>query len=286
LPGFIARRQGHLEQSVADLERAAELDPRNLYLLQQTAQTYWLLRRFLDMVRLLDRALALAPGDASTRVARALVDLESHANSQPGHDAIQSILIEDPSAAEMIADQWLYLALCRRDAADAARALASLSPDGIIPFNVRMPRSFCEGLAARARGDLPAAENALDATRSEMESVLRKQPDYAEALSVLGMTDAALGRKEDALREGRRAVELLPVTKDAMTGAEVLRNLAITYAWTGEKDLAFKQLEELLPLYGPISYGQLRLHPWWDPLRDDPRFEKIVEESKKPVALK
>jgi hypothetical protein len=65
-----------------------------------------------------------------------------------------------------------------------------------------------------------------------------------------------------------------------------MRNLAITYAWVGEKDLAINQLEELLPLYGPISYGQLRLHPWWDPLRDDPRFEKIVEAAKKPVALK
>jgi tetratricopeptide (TPR) repeat protein len=99
------------------------------------------------------------------------------------------------------------------------------------------------------------------------------------------MCDAALGRKEDALREGRRAVELMPIAKDAMTGAELLRNLAIIYAWTGEKDLAIKQLEELLPRYGPISYGQLRLHPWWDPLRDDPRFEKIVEESAKPVGI-
>jgi hypothetical protein len=102
----------------------------------------------------------------------------------------------------------------------------------------------------------------------------------------LGMTDAALGHKEEALREGRHAVELLPIKKDAMAGAELLRNLAITYAWTGEKDLALKQLEELLPRYSPISYGQLRLHPWWDPLRDDPRFEKLVEEAKQPVALK
>jgi serine/threonine-protein kinase len=118
-----------------------------------------------------------------------------------------------------------------------------------------------------------------------MENQVREQPDYAVAFCLLGMADAALGRKEDALLEGRRAAELMPVTKDALTGAEILRNLAITYAWVGEKDLAIKQLEELLPLYGPISYGQLRLHPWWDPLRDDPRFERILEEAKKPVAL-
>ena len=162
-----------------------------------------------------------------------------------------------------------------------AQALASLSPEGIIPFNVRMPRSFWEGLAARARGDATVAEKAFNATRAEMVSVLREQPDYAEALCVLGMADAAIGRKEDALREGRPAVERLPVTRDAMTGAEVLRNLAIIYAWIGEKDLALKQLEELLPLYGPISYGQLRLHPWWDPLRDDPRGLRSLLRSRR-----
>ena len=100
------------------------------------------------------------------------------------------------------------------------------------------------------------------------------------------MIDAALGRKEDALREGRWAAELLPVTKDALAGAEVLANLAVTYAWAGEKDLAIKLLEELVRIPSPVTYGQLRLHPFWDPLRGDPRFEKIVEEAKKPVALK
>ena len=115
---------------------------------------------------------------------------------------------------------------------------------------------------------------------------MREQPDYAQALCGLGMIDAALGRKQDALREGRHAVELLPVTKDAMAGAELLTNLAIIYAWVGEKDLAIKQLKDLLPIPGPVCYGQLRLHPFWDPLRGDPRFEKLLEESKKPVALK
>jgi serine/threonine-protein kinase len=257
-----------------------------VYLLHQTALTYWLLRRFSDMARFLDRALAVAPGDANTRLARALVDLESRADTEPGHEAIRNIITEDPSAVEAIAEQWLHLALCRRDAAEAASALASLSPEGIIPFNVRMPRSFCEGLAARARSDAPAAEKAFTTARSETEKIVNAQADYAEGLCLLGMIDAALGRKEDALREGRRAVDLLPVTQDAMTGGEVLRNLAIIYAWTGEKDLALKQLEDLLPLYGPISYGQLRLHPWWDPLRDDPRFDKLVAEFQKPVAIK
>jgi serine/threonine-protein kinase len=119
-----------------------------------------------------------------------------------------------------------------------------------------------------------------------MEKMVREQPDYAEALSVLGMVDAALDRKEEALRESRRAVELFPLTKDAVTGAEILRNLAITYAWAGEKDLALKELEQVVRIPGPISYGQLRLHPWWDPLRNDPRFEQLVSQAREPVQIK
>jgi len=100
------------------------------------------------------------------------------------------------------------------------------------------------------------------------------------------MSEAGLGNRHDALRHSRRAVELFPITKDAMTGAEILRNLAITYAWAGEKDLALEQLEEVVQLPSPISYGQLRLHPWWDPLRDDPRFERLVSQAREPVQIK
>ena len=139
-----------------------------------------------------------------------------------------------------------------------------------------MPRSFLAGLVARARNDARGAETAFTAARGEMEKVVFEQPSNAQALCVLGMTQAALGRKEDALRASRRAVELLPVGKDALAGAAVLTTLAITYAWAGESDLAIKELEKVVRIPSPISYGQLRLHPFWDPLRGDPRFEKIV----------
>ena len=286
LPAYIARRQGHWEQCTRNLERAVELDPRNVWLLNDTAWTYQFFRRFPEATAAWDRVLAVAPGDPAMRVSRALVDLESRADTQPGHEIIQRIVAEDPSAVDAIAEQWLYLALCRRDAVETASALASLPPEGIIRRDLRMPRSFFAGLAARARSDATGAETAFTAARIEIEKVMREQPDYAQALSVLGMSDAALGHREDAIREGRRAVELLSVTKDAMAGRAVLTNLAIIYAWTGERDFALKQLEDLLPNYGLLSYGQLRLHPFWDPLRGDPRFEKLVEESKKPVALK
>ena len=109
-----------------------------------------------------------------------------------------------------------------------------------------------------------------------MAKLVEQQPSYAEALCALGMADAALGYKDDAIREGRRAAELLPVAKDSVVGALLVQNLALIYAWTGEKDLAFEQLTVAAKLPGFVSYGELRLHPYWDPLRGDPRFEKIV----------
>ncbi len=105
-------------------------------------------------------------------------------------------------------------------------------------------------------------------------------------MSLLAVADAGLGRKEEAIREGRRAVELLPITKDSLNGAFALEFLAVVYAWTNEKDLALEQLDLVSKTPGDLSYGRLRLHPFWDPLRGDPRFEKLVEEVKKPVALK
>jgi tetratricopeptide (TPR) repeat protein len=201
--------------------------------------------------------------------------------------AVQEVLANDSGDGVKIVDRWFNIALCARDANDTKRALASMLQEGITwGANVRTPRSFCEGLAAREFGDNEAAMNAFAEAREEMETVLQKQPDYAEAVSVIGMIDAALGRKEDALREGRRAVELLPVTKDVMTGSELVRNLALIYAWTGEKELALDQIAAALQGPGPITYGQLRLHPWWDAIREDPRFEKLVEEAKKPVEVK
>ena len=141
-----------------------------------------------------------------------------------------------------------------------------------IPF----PRVWCEGVVARMRGDTAAARTAFTRARSEMTKLVQEQPSYAEALCALGMADAALGHKEDAIREGRRAVELLPVTKDSIVGALLLQNLALICAWTGEKDLAFEQLAIAARTPGYLSYGQLRLHPNFDSLRGDPRFDKIV----------
>jgi tetratricopeptide (TPR) repeat protein len=268
------------------MEHAAALDPRNVWLLQQICHTYTYLRRYEDMAGALDRALAASPDDAVSRVARALVDLEWRGDTEPSRDVIHTLVAEDPGAVEAIAEQWFHLALCRRDPAEMARSLASIPPEGSVLFTVRMPKSFCEGMAARVRADTPVAEAAFASARAEMAELVDEQPEYAHALSVLGMSEAGLGNKHDALEHGRRAVELLPIARDAMAGAEIQRNLAITYAWVGEKELALNQLKEVVGIPSPVSYGQLRLHPWWDPIRGDPRFEKLVAEARNPVTLK
>src|SRR5204862_6472197 len=132
------------------------------------------------------------------------------------------------------------------------------------------------GLAARVFGDTESAQSTFMAARSTEEKIVSEQPDYAPAWSRLGLIHAALGHKDEAIRAGRRACELLPLTKDALDGASYVKNLAMIYAWVGEKDLALEQLAKSAQIPGGLTYGELKLYPQWDSLRNNPRFEKIV----------
>ncbi len=143
-----------------------------------------------------------------------------------------------------------------------------------------------EGVIARMIKDNEKARSEFSAARAEQEKIVQAQPNYGPALCVLGLIDAGLGRKDDALREGQRAVELLPVEKDAMDGSAMIEYLAMIAAWVGNKDLACEQLAVVIRRPSGLSYGELKLLPLWDPLRGDARFEKLVEEAKQPVALK
>jgi serine/threonine-protein kinase len=277
LTGYIDRRQGLWNESARSLQRALALDPRNFFILQQIALSYQEFRQFRAMAAALDRALALAPRDLDTQITRASVDLEWRANPRPLHENIRTILRENPVAASDLAAQWFHLALCERDSRAVTEALAAIPPSGTAA-DLNFPRSWCEGLAARSRGDAATAQAAFLAARGELERTVSEQPDYAPALCVLGLIDAALGRKDEAIREGLRAVELLPITKDSIDGAELAKHLAVIYALTGEKDLAIQQIEATLQIPSTLSYGNLKLHPYWDGLRSDPRFEKIVAD--------
>ncbi len=276
LAGYIDRRQGRWAESTKNLERAVELDPQSPRFLQQIAYSYYLLRRYPDEARALDRAIAVTPKEAVLHASRAEVELDWHADTGPLLSTIEAIAAEDPREVKNIAELWLRGSLCERDFDAALRALAALPTAGCYQDTIPFPRAWCEGVVAQLRGDKAAAHAAFTITRAEAAKLVAEQPDYPEGLCMLGMADAALGHKDDAIREGRRAVELLPVTKDSLVGVLLVQNLALIYAWTGEKDLACEQLAIAAKLPGFLSYGELRLHPHWDPLRGDQRFEKIV----------
>src|SRR5437667_679272 len=258
MSGYIERRQGRWEKSLEEMNKALELDPHNFSILQQISLTYQALHRYKEMDATLDRVLAIAPKDIPSRVRRAWIDLESRANPKPLHAAIETILAEDPNAAHVLAVEWLFLSLRERDPGAAQRALATMPAGGGGCFdeNIPFPNSWCECLTARLRGDESAARAAFINARMELDQMMRDQRDYAPALCALGVVDAALGNKEDAVREGQRAIELLPVSKSAIESAMLTQYLAVIYEWTGDKDRAIERLAEVAKLPGShLSYG-------------------------------
>ena len=277
LTGYIDRRQGRWNESARSLQRAFALDPRNFFILQQIALSYQEFHQFRAMAAALDRALTLIPHDLDTQVTRALVDLEWRADPRPLRETIRRIRSENSATAPDLAAQWFYVALCERDPAAVAQALAAI-PESGTAVDLNFPRSWCEGVAARIKGDDATARAAFLAAHTELERTVSEQPGYAPALCVLGLIDAALGRKDEAIREGRRAIEILPITKDSIDGAELVKYMGVIYAWCGEKDLAIEQIAATLKIPNTLSYGNLKLHPFWDSLRGDPRFEKIVTD--------
>ncbi|PYJ92880.1 MAG: hypothetical protein DME62_11115 [Verrucomicrobia bacterium] len=279
--GFVLRRQGHWEESTRSLERAFELDPRNVNTLYQIGLSYGGFRRYAEQKSKFDRILTIEPDNLGAKAERAFVDVNWKADTGPLHQLIDEIRATNPAAMPKIADSnaRLVCALAERDVAAAQEALIASDEIPLGSDPVHFTRPFVEGIIARMTNDEHKAQLAFTAARAEQEKTVQAQADYGPAWCVLGVIDAALGRKEEALREGRRAVELLPVEKDPFNGMLMIKYLAMIAAWVGEKDLACEQLATAVrsPTGGlDLSYGELKLMPFWDPLRGDPCFEKIV----------
>jgi TolB-like protein/cytochrome c-type biogenesis protein CcmH/NrfG len=279
--GYIDRRQNRWHDAVRSFERAMELDPRNVKILTSTAVTYALMREYNKEREVCNRLLALKPNDIHAQLLLARIDFNERADTRPLHAFSEEILRDDPASAGNLVGWRFYLALYERDFASADRALTPLTQNKYTSFHIRtdamyFSRAYAEGLLARIKGDAAAARAAFTAARAQQEEVVRARPDDGPTFCLLGLIDAGLGRKEEALREGRRALELTPVAKNAVDGPEVLYFFAVICAWTGERDLAIEQLETLSRMPVGISYGELRLDPDWEPLRGDPRFDKIV----------
>ena len=281
MSAYIDRRQNRWHDAVRDANDALELDPENTKIRHAVAITYCLLRDYTKVRQTLDRRSAL------------------HRNEDDPWKAAtwDLILRADPSAMHRLAEEGsgddydvvvtrLRLALIEHDPAAAERALARLDTMGETTIDARsvgitrLSRPYLQGLVDRMKGDSAAANVAFQAARVQQENAVSLQPSNGPTLCVLGLIDAALGRKEDALREGQHALELTPTEKDSLDAADVVYYDAVICAWVGERDLAMKQLESSARMPGGVTYAEIRLDPEWDPLRTDPRFEKLAASLK------
>jgi TolB-like protein/Tfp pilus assembly protein PilF/predicted Ser/Thr protein kinase len=278
----IDKRQGRWKESLTQLERALEVDPRNPDILHDLINIYRELRRYSDSQRLVETGLAEFPEaklaflDDKFSVAYAIGDTKTC------REIIESLPrgYNPGGHTSMIRFQVAFLDRDWDEAERVIDAAKKLAPEGYL-----VPIPFLYGFMARAQGQPEKARPLFTQARKILEQTLIKRPDDAEPLIWMGLTDAALGRKEEAIREGREAVAKEPISRDASTSVEFETSLAQIYAWAGEKDLAIEQLAAVVKLPNGPTVGYLKLSADWDDVRGDPRFAQIVEESARPIDL-
>ena len=281
IAGTIARSQGRWDDAVRFFERVVALEPRDNMGRFTLANTHRLLRRYEEFDRLIVEVIAVMPAtdSAAYRLFRAFGPLEGHADMAPLRIALSGVRPEEDPDNRSRNLHEMILALADHDAPAVLRILATASEAAFVFNGVKYPKSWYEGLAARIRGDNPAAQNAFRAARLEVNKTVEAEPADGRALGLLAMIDAGLDRKEEAVREAQRACELALTAIDAPV---VRSNLAVVYAWTGEAEMAIAELNKIIdkPAGGTLpaqpTYGDLRLNPVWDPLRHDPSFMALV----------
>jgi len=278
LAGYIDRRRGRWDDATGEFEKAADLDPRNLNAVNFLGDHYRQLRRF-DQARRwwLKQARQFAPHAGLFEAFAAWMDFSATGQTTEFRAALQALPLEiNPAAA--ITSVRVLIELTDHDYSEARRVLTAspLSEFQDIDYTFYYPRAWYEAQIARTQGDELKAREAWTAARQALEVKPQAHHDDPRTLAVLAQIDAALGRKEQAISEGRRAVDLMPISKDAYDGPLVLQGLAQVYVWTGEKERAMEVLERLVRFPGYVAYGYLLRDPIWDPLRGDPRFEKIL----------
>jgi TolB-like protein/Flp pilus assembly protein TadD len=283
LAGTIARRQGHWEDSVKNLEKAYQLDPLNSRIVNGLSVVYDLLRRYDEEAALFDRAAAANPATRNySQMVRAQIELQ-RGDLKAARALLTALPADyDPNGAAT----WtrITLALCERDVDAASRVLTAWNKDELVGGAGKVyPVSYWQGLIARSSGDTAKAQEAFTRARDILAAQLAKQPNDATLLATLGLVDAGLGRKEDAMAEGRRAVELRPLSADAVDGAAVLSSMAMICAWVGDLEGAIGHLQFLARIPNGPPFGQLKFDPAWDAVRGDPRFAAMLKEIEPPA---
>jgi serine/threonine protein kinase len=280
IPRFTAEiefKRGLWEDAVRDMEESRVLDPLSVEALEDLSWAYAYLHRYGDAVHAIDRGLAAGLRSKVLTLQRARLCFMANGDTVP----LRTALREAGPAYDPDGDTTLTrieVALWDRDFIEAERVLEADAHGEFHRNWYVYPRAVVAALIARARGDAQGASVFLETVRPLAEQAVHDQPDDVKVLSVLAQVDAGLGRIEDALREARRAVDMMPISENADVGTDLAVDLAQVYAWTGKRDMAFHQLWSLVKAPKALHYGQLKLDPIWNDLRGDPRFEKLLAE--------
>ena len=277
LAGLIDRVQGRWEKAVGALEKATTLDPRNRERLNNLAETFYELRRYRDAERIADRLIELEPDKPEFLVGKVSIALAEKADVESARAAFQALPVSvknDPDVAHF----RVLLAICARDFATAEEILSKDPNEEIFFLEVLVPRQIWVLWLELMKENHPTIEQ-FGSAREQLYLKVEADPTDPFLLTSLAMADVALGRKEDAIQEARRAMELRPISEDAVDGTFIAYYAAMVYALANQADLAFEQLNTLVKIPGgQLNYCDLKTAPAWDPLRKDPRFDKLLAE--------
>ncbi len=287
LRGYIDRRQGRFDDAIRSLEKAAELSPREVLPSYDLAESYAAARRGADFFRVMDHLAELSPRDQRIRVYRAYGGhLMLLGDPKPLQELLLQYQRDNPATYAEYAPHAFTLALYLRYPEGAEEAATALASEWTLWSSRRLPRAYFDGVKAFYFGRREAAREAFLAARAKVEQRLAQTPEDDKALMTLAFIEAYLGRKDDAKQAARRAMDLLPLAKDAVTGANHLGSWAEILAICGESEQALQELKNLPDIPFAADYGDLIHSPVWDALRADARFQAVLKrmaptESKK-----
>ena len=289
---YIHRRRGQWREARAGLERVLSRDPRNATYSEELYTTAYLLRDWPAAAQRIRQAEAINPSYSLFKVERALVDVWQNGNLGPLQEVFADLKTYGDPEGTLAWMRW-DAAMLARDFETAQAAIDGF-PFETLPsvYSGPVPKSYLEGCIDLAKDENVQAQSFFEIARPVMEAEMIAHPDNALRHARLGLLYAYMGRKADAIREGKRAMELKPVSRDAFDGPEQLANLALIYARVGDNDKAISMIEKLLRMPGGVffyegsmSLWELRLRWQWDPLRSDPRFQKILAGPEPPTVF-
>jgi serine/threonine-protein kinase len=270
---FVLRRQGRYAEAVEKLETSFKLSPRDAELAGNIAYAYTALRDYPKALRYVETSIALIPDQASDYVGKALIYLLWKGDTK----SARAILDDVPrSIDDAVYTGWFWLEMLDRDYDEALRRIDAISAEYFEDHSRLIPWTQMAGMVYRFQGNEKLARVSFDSARVILEREVKLRPDDYRVRGQLGIVYAGLGNKEDAVREGMRAVELLPITRDALIGPDRIEDLAVIYTIVGEYEAALDQIEYLLSIPCIFSVQVLRMDPRWDALRDHPRYSRIV----------